>query len=57
MHNLLGKDYEIPSRIEPVFKSVQHILRDVCNVKAVETHVAHTKLHYKGIVDCVASYR
>ncbi|XP_012229763.1 uncharacterized protein [Linepithema humile] len=57
MHNLLEKDYEVPSRIEPVFKSVQHVLEDVRYVKAVETHVAHTKLRYKGIIDCVASYR
>ncbi|KYM85136.1 Uncharacterized protein C20orf72 [Atta colombica] len=55
--SLLGKEYEIPSRIESVFNSVQCVLEDVHNVKAIETHVAHTKLHYKGIVDCIASYR
>ncbi|XP_011063730.1 PREDICTED: mitochondrial genome maintenance exonuclease 1-like [Acromyrmex echinatior] len=55
--SLLGKEYEIPSKIEPVFKSVQCVLEDVHNVKAIETHVAHAKLHYKGIIDCIASYR
>ncbi|EZA49123.1 hypothetical protein X777_12536 [Ooceraea biroi] len=55
--NLLGKEFELPPRIEPVFKSVQSVLEDVCQVKAIETHVAHTKLHYKGVIDCVASYR
>ncbi|XP_025163072.1 mitochondrial genome maintenance exonuclease 1 isoform X2 [Harpegnathos saltator] len=56
-HNLQGKEYEIPSRIEPVFNSVRSVLKDVSHVKAIEAHVAHTKLRYKGIVDCVASYR
>ncbi|KAL6422325.1 hypothetical protein ACFW04_010586 [Cataglyphis niger] len=54
---LLGKEYEVPLRIEPVFKSVQHILEDVHHVKAIETHVAHNKLRYKGVIDCIASYR
>lgn len=55
--SLSGKEYEVPLKIEPVFKSVQHVLKDVHHVKAIETHVAHDKLRYKGIVDCVASYR
>jgi len=55
--SLFGKDYEVPSRIESVFKSVQCVLGDVHHVKAIESHVAHTKLHYKGVVDCIASYR
>ncbi|XP_012524759.1 mitochondrial genome maintenance exonuclease 1 [Monomorium pharaonis] len=55
--SLLGKEYEVPSRIEPVFKSVRCVLGDVHHVKAIETYVAHTKLHYKGVVDCIASYR
>ncbi|GAB1867976.1 Mitochondrial genome maintenance exonuclease 1 [Camponotus japonicus] len=55
--SLLGKEYEVPLRIEPVFKSVQHVLEDVHHVKAIETHVAHDKLRYKGVIDCVASYR
>ncbi|XP_011642320.2 mitochondrial genome maintenance exonuclease 1-like [Pogonomyrmex barbatus] len=55
--SLLGKEYEIPPRIESAFKSVQYILKDICYVKAIETHVAHTKLCYKGVVDCIARYR
>lgn len=55
--NLLGKKYEVPLRIEPVFKSIQHVLEDVHHVKAIESHVVHNKLHYKGVVDCIASYR
>ncbi|XP_014477541.1 PREDICTED: uncharacterized protein LOC106745975 isoform X2 [Dinoponera quadriceps] len=55
--SLLGKEYEVSSRIEPVFKSVRSVLENVSEVKAIESHVAHTKLRYKGIVDCVASYR
>ncbi|XP_032677611.1 mitochondrial genome maintenance exonuclease 1-like [Odontomachus brunneus] len=56
-HSLLGEEYEIPPRIEPVFKSVQSVLKNVCHVKGIEAHVTHTKLRYKGIVDCIASYR
>lgn len=56
-HNLLGKEYEVPSRIEPVFQSIRCVLGDVHDVKAIETHVAHMKLRYKGVVDCIASYR
>ncbi|KYN04491.1 Uncharacterized protein C20orf72 like protein [Cyphomyrmex costatus] len=55
--SLFGKEYEVPSKIKPVFQSVQCILEDVHHVKAIETYVAHTKLHYKGVVDCIASYR
>ncbi|XP_072756332.1 mitochondrial genome maintenance exonuclease 1 [Anoplolepis gracilipes] len=55
--SLLRKEYEVPLRIEPVFKSVQNVLEDVHHVKAIETHVAHNKLRYKGVVDCIASYR
>ncbi|KAL0114093.1 hypothetical protein PUN28_011425 [Cardiocondyla obscurior] len=55
--SLLGKEYEVPLRIEPVFKSVQCVLEDVQDVKAIETYVAHPKLRYKGVVDCIASYR
>lgn len=55
--SLLGKEYEVPPRIEPIFQSVRSVLEDVNHVKAIETHVAHTKLHYKGVIDCVASYR
>lgn len=55
--SLLGKEYEVPSRIEPVFKSAQCVLGDVHHVRAIETYVAHKKLHYKGVVDCIASYR
>ncbi|TGZ46742.1 mitochondrial genome maintenance exonuclease 1 [Temnothorax longispinosus] len=55
--DLLGKEYEVPSKIEPVFKSVQGVLKDVHHVRAIETHVAHPKLRYKGVVDCIASYR
>lgn len=55
--SLLGKEYEVPLKIEPVFKSVQHVLENVQYVKAVETHVVHNKLHYKGVIDCIASYR
>ncbi|KAG6936637.1 mitochondrial genome maintenance exonuclease 1 [Chelydra serpentina] len=37
--------------------SVQHVLRDISGVKALESAVHHETLHYSGLVDCVAEYR
>ncbi|KAJ6655469.1 hypothetical protein lerEdw1_005170 [Lerista edwardsae] len=37
--------------------SVQHVLQDVTEVRALESAVQHETLHYKGLVDCVAEYR
>ncbi|NWW46679.1 MGME1 exonuclease, partial [Pedionomus torquatus] len=37
--------------------SVQHVLEDVSEVKALESAVQHETLQYLGLVDCVAKYR
>ncbi|XP_010146973.1 PREDICTED: mitochondrial genome maintenance exonuclease 1 [Eurypyga helias] len=37
--------------------SVQHVLRDISEVKALESAVQHESLQYLGLVDCVAKYR
>ncbi|NXD15713.1 MGME1 exonuclease, partial [Nothocercus nigrocapillus] len=37
--------------------SVQHVLKDISEVKALESAVQHETLQYLGLVDCVAKYR
>ena len=54
---LLQKELLIPERIQPAFNSVQNVLKDISSVTALETHVVHPQLRYRGIVDCVATYR
>ncbi|XP_044604776.1 mitochondrial genome maintenance exonuclease 1 isoform X1 [Equus asinus] len=38
-------------------ESVQHILKDVSGVRAVESAVHHETLKYVGLLDCVAEYQ
>ncbi|XP_019371693.1 PREDICTED: mitochondrial genome maintenance exonuclease 1 isoform X1 [Gavialis gangeticus] len=38
-------------------ESVQHVLREMSGVKALESAVQHETLQYLGLVDCVAEYR
>ncbi|XP_004686993.1 PREDICTED: mitochondrial genome maintenance exonuclease 1 [Condylura cristata] len=38
-------------------KSVQHILKDVSGVQALESAVQHETLKYVGLLDCVAEYK
>ncbi|XP_072783525.1 mitochondrial genome maintenance exonuclease 1 isoform X1 [Taeniopygia guttata] len=37
--------------------SVEHVLEDISEVKALESGVHHKTLQYLGLVDCVAKYR
>ncbi|NXX29068.1 MGME1 exonuclease, partial [Nicator chloris] len=37
--------------------SVEHVLEDISEVKALESGVHHETLQYLGLVDCVAKYR
>lgn len=37
--------------------SVEHVLQDISEVKALESAVHHETLQYLGLVDCVAKYR
>lgn len=47
-----GKDI-----ISGYLSSVQHVLKDISEVKALESAVQHETLQYLGLVDCVAKYR
>ncbi|XP_056669834.1 mitochondrial genome maintenance exonuclease 1 isoform X3 [Monodelphis domestica] len=37
--------------------SVQHVLKDISGVRALESAVHHETLKYLGLMDCVAEYR
>ncbi|KFP49260.1 Mitochondrial genome maintenance exonuclease 1, partial [Cathartes aura] len=43
--------------ISGYLSSVQHVLKDISEVKALESAVHHESLQYLGLVDCVAKYR
>ncbi|NXG74967.1 MGME1 exonuclease, partial [Baryphthengus martii] len=43
--------------ISGYLSSVQHVLKDISAVKALESAVQHETLQYLGLVDCVANYR
>ncbi|NXU59455.1 MGME1 exonuclease, partial [Turnix velox] len=43
--------------ISGYLSSVHHVLKDVNEVKALESAVQHDTLKYLGLVDCVAKYR
>lgn len=38
-------------------ESIQHILKDVSGVRALESAVQHETLNYVGLLDCVAEYQ
>lgn len=47
----------IPPSIKSVYYSVESILNDIQITYALEKNIMHPTLRYKGIVDCIASYR
>ncbi|XP_001606585.2 mitochondrial genome maintenance exonuclease 1 [Nasonia vitripennis] len=57
MNRLTDKPYEVPERVKNAFKSLDKVLENVEGVRAIESHVIHPTLLYRGIVDCVAVYR
>ncbi|PSN43329.1 hypothetical protein C0J52_14173 [Blattella germanica] len=44
-------------QVEGCWESVKTIITDVTDVKVLESHVVHSKLLYRGVIDCVASYK
>ncbi|NWH78254.1 MGME1 exonuclease, partial [Piaya cayana] len=51
------KEQEEDAAISGYLSSVQHVLEDISDVKALESAVQHETLQYLGLVDCVAKYR
>ncbi|KAM9383292.1 mitochondrial genome maintenance exonuclease 1 [Phaethornis superciliosus] len=52
-----SKEQREDTDISGYLSSVQHVLEDVSEVKALESAVQHETLQYLGLVDCVAKYR
>ncbi|XP_046769327.1 mitochondrial genome maintenance exonuclease 1 isoform X2 [Gallus gallus] len=51
------KEQEEDTAVSGYLSSVQHVLKDISEVKALESAVQHETLQYLGLVDCVAKYR
>lgn len=56
-NTLMHKEVLVEPRIQQAYNSLKHVFEDVHDVVAVEKPVSHPQLKYKGIVDCIASYR
>ena len=58
MQNVLScKVTEIPPSIKSAYLSAYPVLCNIQNVHALGVDVIHPILQYKGIIDCIASYR
>ncbi|XP_011499153.1 PREDICTED: mitochondrial genome maintenance exonuclease 1-like [Ceratosolen solmsi marchali] len=57
MNTLYKKPYKISDKIKQSFSSLSDVFKNVDNVRALESHVIHPVLKYRGIVDCIANYR
>lgn len=61
MHSLIEKTLrkepvDVPSHIKPSYESINLILKDVNNVRFIESQIVHPVLGYRGFVDCIATY-
>ncbi|NXL49640.1 MGME1 exonuclease, partial [Podilymbus podiceps] len=54
---MAAKEQREDVAISGYLSSVQHVLKDISEVKALESAVQHETLQYLGLVDCVAKYR
>ncbi|XP_014206674.1 mitochondrial genome maintenance exonuclease 1 [Copidosoma floridanum] len=57
MSHLTQKPYDVPNKIKQSFDSLGNVLEDINQVRAVESHAIHSRLMYRGVVDCIATYR
>ncbi|NWY39477.1 MGME1 exonuclease, partial [Sylvia atricapilla] len=54
---MAARDQGEDDAVAGYLSSVEHVLEDISEVKALESGVHHETLHYLGLVDCVAKYR
>lgn len=54
---LLGEPLELTPNIEGYWKSLQLVIPAIEHVYSQEDNVVHPYLHYRGIFDCLATYR
>jgi genome maintenance exonuclease 1 len=47
----------VAQEVEGFWTSLQPVFSDISDVKVIEKHITHPFLCYKGVVDCVASYK
>ncbi|XP_035255508.1 mitochondrial genome maintenance exonuclease 1 [Anguilla anguilla] len=52
-----AEDAEASEAVEGYLESIQHVLQDISDVRAIESAVQHQSLGYLGLVDCVAQFR
>ncbi|XP_008592656.1 PREDICTED: mitochondrial genome maintenance exonuclease 1 [Galeopterus variegatus] len=62
LESILSPQGNLKERDENLFESgyvesVQHVLKDVTGVRALESGVQHETLKYVGLLDCVAEYQ
>lgn len=50
-------DLQLASANEGLWESVTPVLEHISDVRLVEGSIDHPVLGYKGVIDCVASYR
>nr|CAD7441340.1 unnamed protein product [Timema bartmani] len=55
--HLSGATVAMEPDIEGCWQSLSGVLPDITNVRALESHVVHSQLLYRGIIDCVAEYK
>lgn len=46
-----------PTPTSPIFQSISHIMEYIKDLAVVNSHVVHKPLAYRGVVDCVATYK
>ncbi|KFP75687.1 Mitochondrial genome maintenance exonuclease 1, partial [Acanthisitta chloris] len=54
---MAAKEQSEDDSLSGYLTSVEHVLKDISEVKALESGVHHKTLQYLGLVDCVAKYR
>lgn len=54
---LKGIDIEIPDNVKLAINSISNILNELEDVTAINSHVSHKCLFYRGLVNCIAKYR
>lgn len=53
---LTKESFDVPDQVQQSLSSLSGVLDNISVVKAIESHVIHPQLLYRGIVDCVAYY-
>ncbi|XP_065535669.1 mitochondrial genome maintenance exonuclease 1 isoform X1 [Lathamus discolor] len=54
---MVTKEQREDVTVSGYLSSVEHVLKDISEVRALESAVQHEALQYLGLVDCVAKYR